>query len=723
VLRNGHFFDSEAEKVVVRFYLRVKEKKMKKKSNKFLAVLLALMMAVVFMPTLSFADTPDEEVDEPAATEVQPEETPDTPAVVAEDTEESVVDEATEVASETKAVKAAKGSVTVNCAIANKGKLVVKNQNVKVTDVNKNGKFDIYDTFYKIHKAKKKKFAVKEGQITKFWSVKTTVVGYMLNDDSAGGLDDEVADGDYLYGFVYKDQPTYSDQYTSITDANGKRTSTYPAYEGVDLTLSVYGYDPDNDWAFGKVDYDYSKATITVNGKDQDVPIAEDGTFHIDTPKASKYTVSVKAKEGILTPACYQAVAKAASGKVTVNCAIANKGKLVVKNQNVKVTDVNKNGKFDIYDTFYKIHKAKKKKFAVKGGSITKFWSVKTSFVGYMLNDNSSWSTEDEVANGDYLYGFIYKDQASWSDQYTAITDANGKRTSTYPAYEGVDLTLSVYGYDPDNDWAFGKIDYDYSKATITVNGKDQDVPIAEDGTFHIDTPKAGKYTVSVKAKEGVLTPACYQAVAKEGKAAKGSVKVNCAIANQGELVVKNQNVKVTDVNKNGKFDIYDTFYTIHEAKKKKFAVQNGQITKFWSVKTTAIGYMLNDNYVWSLDDEVANGDYLYGFIYKDQEYWSDKYTAITDANGKRTSTVKTSAGIDLTLSVYGFDPNTWEFGRVDYDYSKATITVNGEDQSVVIAEDGTFHIDTPKAGTFNVSVKANEGVLTPACYQLVVEK
>lgn len=474
-LRDVRFFDSEAEKVIVRLHLNEKEKKMKKKSNKFLALLLAVMMVAVFVPTFSFAVTPNG--------------------------------------------AAASGSVKITYAISNAGTLAVKNKTVKVTDVNKNGTFDIYDAFSIIHKENNKKFAVnaETGWITKFWSVKDAPVGYKLNDDDAYSLDMKVKSGDYLYGYIYKDSTAWTDMYTSLTDSNGQRTSSYPAYEGVDLVLSVYGYDPNNDYAYGKIDYDYSKAIVTVNDEEQAVEIAADGTFHLNTPMAGKFYISVKSNDDILTPACYYAVAKAATGSVKITYGISNKGKLAVKNKTIKVTDVNKNGKFDIYDAFSKIHKANKKKFAVnkETGWITKFWSVKDAPVGYKLNDDDAWNLDVEIKKGDYLYGFIYKDQTAWSDLYTSLTDSKGKRTSKYTAKKGIDLTLSVYGYDPNNGYAYGKIDYDYSKAIITVNGKAKKVEIAADGSFHLKTPKKGKYYISVKSNDDILTPACYCAVAK----------------------------------------------------------------------------------------------------------------------------------------------------------------------------------------------------------------
>ena len=52
------------------------------------------------------------------------------------------------------------------------------------------------------------------------------------------------------------------------------------------------------------------------------------------------------------------------------------------------------------------------------GLGITKLWGDTSGNFGYWQNDNSSWSLEDAVADGDYVCAFIYKDSQTWGDRY-----------------------------------------------------------------------------------------------------------------------------------------------------------------------------------------------------------------------------------------------------------------------------------------------------------------
>ena len=449
-----------------------------KRMTKVLTVLMCLMTAVAFMPAWAFAGQ---------TAEVQ---------------------------------AAAKGSVKINYTISVAGALQVKDASIKVKDLNKNGTFDLYDAFAAIHKANKKTFAVSDGGwVTKFWSQETSNVSYMLDNNMEWSLDSVIHDGSYVYGAISEDTETYMDRYSYISDKDSNRTSSFNACDGVDLKLDVYK----TMWEAFAIDenFDFDDTTVTVNGKDTNVKVNENGTFHVDFEKAGTYYISAYGdKESLqfLMPATYKAVATAAKGSIKVNYSIATKGNLNVKLASVKVTDVNKNGKFDIYDTLYKIHKAKGKKFAQNNGQIVKFWSMNTTVVGYMLNDNSAWSLDDTVQAGDYLYAFAYQDQALCSDLYSAIVDNAGKREVTVKRGEDVNLKLVVYGYGPAPDYAFGPVDYDYSTVAITTNGKSGNVAIGQDGSMTLKFAKKGTYYISAKVAtgSGIITPAICKVTVKK---------------------------------------------------------------------------------------------------------------------------------------------------------------------------------------------------------------
>lgn len=138
---------------------------------------------------------------------------------------------------------------------------------------------------------------------------------------------------------------------------------------------------------------------------------------------------------------------------VTITVTIANAGQLVLAQQSVTVYDINDNGWFDVDDALYIAHEA-----AYPGGAeagygsaysqyglgITKLWGDTSGSFGYWLSDNSCWSLEDTVSEGDSLFAFVYQDQTYWSDAYAKFDAAS------YEVDEDVPLTVSVEkaGYD-----------------------------------------------------------------------------------------------------------------------------------------------------------------------------------------------------------------------------------------------------------------------------------
>ena len=235
---------------------------MKKKSVRALAVIMCLMTAVAFMPAFAFATT------------------------------DSGV------------------TAKVKYAVSVAGSLQVQNKNITVKDTNGDGIVDVKEALKQIHKANKKAITIKDGQITKFWSKKTTVVSYYINDAMAWGVTDELKDGDYLYAFTFKDQASWTDVYASIKNADGKRMVSIPLYKVIDLGTTVYTYD--ENWNLvPDTNYDFSKITIKVNGKKQKgIDVFQDGSFRIGFSKAGTYYISAVASEGIITPPVFKVVVK-----------------------------------------------------------------------------------------------------------------------------------------------------------------------------------------------------------------------------------------------------------------------------------------------------------------------------------------------------------------------------------------------------------------------------
>lgn len=130
------------------------------------------------------------------------------------------------------------------------------------------------------------------------------------------------------------------------------------------------------------------------------------------------------------------------------------------------------------------------------GASITKFWGIASSYVGYCYDHGYAKGLTDPVSEGGYLYFWFYQDTSSWSDQYVHFE----AETATVAGGQAVELRLSG-------------VDGVVGGAAITVDG--QPLPgraTDEAGKITLYFPKAGEYLISAvpgSEEEYFVPPLC----------------------------------------------------------------------------------------------------------------------------------------------------------------------------------------------------------------------
>ncbi len=240
-----------------------------------------------------------------------------------------------------------------------------------------------------------------------------------------------------------------------------------------------------------------------------------------------------------------------AADPIDVYVSISKAGDVVVMQQSVKVIDRNEDGHMDVDEVLYAAHE----KFYTGGAaegyqsgeteygvSLIKLWGDTSGAFGYWKNNASCWSLTDEVAAGDYVTAFVYKDQIGWSDAYSCFVH------NDYTVVEGnvLTVTLEKAGYDADWNTVFagcqGAAFQVYKDGSVVDTAKYTVVEKA-DGKYEITFAEAGNYYLVASGKEEVLVPAICKIVCSE-KAAPSTPPTNDN-ANSGNKVDKETSASV----------------------------------------------------------------------------------------------------------------------------------------------------------------------------------
>lgn len=205
----------------------------------------------------------------------------------------------------------------------------------------------------------------------------------------------------------------------------------------------------------------------------------------------------------ICTLSLFSVAVSAAEAKGVYVTISNSKGELVLVQEKINVTDVDKDNKITINDALFCAHESfykggakagysAQKVEGYSGLSLKKLWG-ETNYgsFGYYVNNESAWSLLDAVKSGDYVNAFAYTDTVGYSDSYSFFD----KQTVSTKSYSELELTLSSYSYDA--NWNLVKSPV--SGATITVDGK----------KTSFVTDKNGKVTIFVGAGEHVISAVC----------------------------------------------------------------------------------------------------------------------------------------------------------------------------------------------------------------------
>ena len=218
---------------------------------------------------------------------------------------------------------------------------------------------------------------------------------------------------------------------------------------------------------------------------------------------------------------------------------------------------------------------------------------------------------------------------------------------------------------------------------------------------------------------------------------AADDIIVNITIAEQGKLAVGTQKdgkhqgeaiaigavpITVQDRNKDGKQDIDEVLYAIHEryyaggANAGYEVNASGYLTKLLGKPASASGMWINNVAAGTgLKDQVKAGDYVSVFTYKDTKTWSDKFTKFDQNEYKVTA----GEAVEMSLQAAGFDE---KFNTVWNPAGSVTISLlDGRVLGTTDAE-GKVKLSGLAQGTHKVVASTADGLTVPAVATIVVK-
>ncbi|MEE5992202.1 MAG: dockerin type I repeat-containing protein [Oscillospiraceae bacterium] len=211
----------------------------------------------------------------------------------------------------------------------------------------------------------------------------------------------------------------------------------------------------------------------------------------------------------------------------------------------------------------------------------------------------------------------------------------------------------------------------------------------------------------------------CVSAMPLSANAEGETVNVKVTISDKdGNAVLQQKNVTVTDIDSDGALTINDALIIAHnenyeggaEAGYESAKSEYGWgIQKLWGTANGgSYGYYVNHTASMGVGDAINDGDYLDAFVYTDLENWSDKYTFFDAMNAETLPNIS----LPLTLSYAGYD-ESWN--PVTLPVEGAIITINGEKTDFVTDANGYVEISFPETGEYIVSaVSDNLNIVKP---------
>ena len=556
------------------------------------------------------------------------------------------------------------------------------------------------------------------GAVTKLWGDDSFNFGYYKNDAycTDGAAKVEVANGDRVYAFVYKDTSyspsdiyTYFDQHSVSVE------------KGVPVTLTLFSNE-----TYGLITNRIANAEITIDGAATSYKTSADestkGQVTLTFDKNGTYFISAKSDvtqdwgtQIITPPLCTVKVGTGVSEgeDAEISVTLIKQGAFVTAadGEAVAMRKVTLTGKtsYTVDDALRAAHDAFYSGGAAAGYasensqyglSLTKLWGDTSGAFGYYRNDAMAWSLEDPVIDGDRITAYIYSDTENYSDAYSYFD----KHDVTAELGKDVVLTLMYHsGWDDNYAPVFSPL----AGAKITVDGKESAFVTDEAGKATLTFSAAGRHIVSAVSSELTLVPpVCVVEVE-----ADDGITVTVSIANlkEGAFVTAKDGKAlieraVTLQNKES-YTVDDALFAAHQA------FYDGEVTDevyasnyLWGVKLASFGsakakfgFYKNDAECDSRDDTVKNGDRIYAFIYKD----TPDYVVFD----KTECTVESGVPFSLTLKDETGSP-----------VADAVITIDGTETAYQTGADGKVSVTVPKDGTYLISA-VPDGITLPVCY------
>ena len=215
----------------------------------------------------------------------------------------------------------------------------------------------------------------------------------------------------------------------------------------------------------------------------------------------------------------------------------------------------------------------------------------------------------------------------------------------------------------------------------------------------------------------------CMTAYAED--AAETKVYVTISDGKSSTPVLIQKEVSVTDIDNDGKLTINDALYITHENNFSGGAAAgyaSGEssygvlmLNKLWGIENGGgYGFYLDNNFSMGLTDTIADGNYIYAFVYTDLQGWSDSYSWFD----KNTVDAKQGDELDLTLSHISFDASG---SPVSQPVDGAVITIDGEATEFKTDAEGKVKVKLDKAGNSLISAKSDSMTLVPPVLSAVV--
>lgn len=221
-----------------------------------------------------------------------------------------------------------------------------------------------------------------------------------------------------------------------------------------------------------------------------------------------------------------------------------------------------------------------------------------------------------------------------------------------------------------------------------------------------------------------VLSVSVLFAAADEGE----SIDVHVTIVDdKSEFALAYDTVTVTDIDNDNTLTINDALYAAHEqfyegGAAAGYATEMTKwglsLMKLWGVANGgSYGYLVNNQFAWSMTDPIHADDYIAAFIYTDTEFFTDVYTYF---DVQYIEEEGTAVHADLTLLKTGYDENGEAFIEP---VAGAQLTKNGEDMGTDFVTDAEgkigFTVSTSDpAGFMDVISAKVEGlrIIPPIC-------